>query len=67
MDFAEAEFAPDCVKHVPGVANPEADSLSRQWQPGFEYTLPSILSGAADHSSKAPARGRELYITQAAP
>ena len=43
LDIADAIYDPQLVSHVPGVANLAADALSRLFQPGKRFSLPTIL------------------------
>ncbi len=45
LEFADAEFGPDSVSHIPGVANGLADYLSRRHQPDHEAPFPPHLRG----------------------
>ena len=54
LDLADASYAVDFVQHVAGLANGSADSLSRKWQPGKEFVLPSLLASATE--VQAPTR-----------
>lgn len=46
LDLGQAEYRPDLVQHVPGVANQVNDMLSRRLDPGKTYTLPAELANA---------------------
>ena len=48
LEIADAEFGPDIVAHLPGVANGAADVLSRRFQPGAAFRLPPLLAGAEE-------------------
>jgi hypothetical protein len=61
LDIAEAVYGPDVSEHIPGIANVTADTLSRRYEPGFEWTLP--LSLARVPEARAPARDASFYRT----
>ena len=44
LDLAESNFMPLIAEHVPGVANLVPDLLSRRFQPGKDFVLPSALT-----------------------
>ena len=48
LDVADAIYQPQICEHVPGVANIAADALSRKYDPGFRYHLPTVLRGATE-------------------
>ena len=48
LDISSSKYAPDFVQHIPGVTNMVADALSRKWQDGKDYLLPSILHYAQE-------------------
>ena len=43
LDLGEGAYRPDICAHVPGVALGTADTLSRRYQPGVNWSLPSLL------------------------
>jgi hypothetical protein len=45
LDVAASEYRPHAVAHIPGIENVIADALSRKFEPGFEFTLPTELAG----------------------
>ena len=51
--FAASEYAPQVVEHVPGIDNIIPDELSRQFQPGHHFVLPSALA-AVDEMPLVP-------------
>ena len=46
LDVAESLYRPDVVEHVPGIANKVCDMLSRKFQPGAKFSMPSALKHA---------------------
>jgi hypothetical protein len=48
LDLAQSEYQPNVVQHVPGVDNIIADELSRKYQPGHVFTLPTALAGVTE-------------------
>ena len=65
LEFADAEFGPDCVAHLPGVANKIADTLSRFFQPGHDVRLPAGLGHAL--RVHPPARPASWYLASSPP
>ena len=58
-------YMPWVAEHTPGVQNVVADALSRRFEPGFTFTLPSALEGATECTP--PARDESWYRTLRAP
>ena len=50
LDIAEGLYTPNLVAHIPGVVNDCADALSRRFQPGKTFQLPSLLAGGTEIS-----------------
>jgi len=46
--FATQCHRPDILEHIPGIANKMADELSRKFQPGHKFTLPSMMGDATE-------------------
>ena len=63
--LGNAEFRPDVVAHVPGVANVLPDLLSRLSEPGKKLDVPSSLLEIP--RLLLPPRGRSYYRTLLAP
>jgi hypothetical protein len=53
LTFSEAEFAPDFVSHTPGVRLFVVDALSRRFEPGRAFRLPSCLNQCLEVVPKA--------------
>lgn len=54
LDLGRARFRPDLVQHIPGIVNKVKDVLSRRYQAGRKFELPSwkscyILPGRRDN------------------
>ena len=49
LDLGDASFRPDMVVHTPGVASNIADSLSRRFCPGENFSVPQALLSAVEH------------------
>ena len=43
LGLSRSEYAPDCIHHVPGIMNKTADTLSRKFEPGKIFKLPTAL------------------------
>jgi len=41
LDLGRARFRPDLVQHIPGIVNKVNDVLSRRYQAGHKFELPS--------------------------
>ena len=65
LDVAMACYQPAIVEHVPGIANVTCDSLSRKYQPGVAFALPSLLHGVPERVILP--REAEFYRTIARP
>ena len=63
--LGNAEFRPDVVAHVPGVAKVLPDLLSRLSDPGKKLEVPSNLRGIP--RLQLPSLGRSYYRTLVAP
>ena len=50
LDCCQSTLGPDLVQHIPGIANITADALSRKYQLGKGFNLPSSLAGAHEHA-----------------
>ena len=61
LDVAASEYAPHVAEHIPGVENILADALSRQFEPGFDYALPTIFANVPE--SVLPLRGEDYFRT----
>ena len=61
LEIAGAEFGPDVVAHLPGVANGAADSLSRRFQPGRVFVLSPLLVGLEE--VEPPERNLAWYLS----
>ena len=48
LDLSEASYAIDLVQHVAGVTNGVADVLSRRYQVGKHFVLPTLLQNASE-------------------
>lgn len=46
LDLGQAQWRPDLVTHVPGIANVLCDVLSRRYDPNKEFVLPKMLTAA---------------------
>ena len=57
--YGEGSFEPRVFKHLPGVANGLADSLSRLDEPGSGVTLPAELSAITP--AVVPVRTKRYY------
>ena len=58
-------YMPWVAEHTPGIQNVVADALSRKFEPGFKFELPSILDGAT--CCCPPVRDASWYRTLRAP
>ena len=58
MDLAVADYSPDVVEHVPGIANVTADALSRRFAPEAK-SVPEYLP--SDKEIHLPQRHRDLW------
>jgi hypothetical protein len=65
LTFSEAEFAPDFVSHTPGVSLYVVDALSRRFEPGRAFRLPSCLAECKEVQPKA--RDAGYYLAARAP
>ena len=63
LDVAAALYAPNVVKHLPGVANVVADVLSRWYEPGKPQQVPSLLRHA--ERCRCPARPEAWWRSRA--
>ena len=63
--FATLCHRPDVVEHIPGIANTIADKLSRKFEPGHTFVLPSLLAAATEVNVSS--RDARLYLTMADP
>ena len=63
LDITDAMYEPQLASHTPGVANVAADALSRRYEPGFAYSLPSVLEHSTEVSP--PARDSTWWRTLA--
>ena len=61
LDVAASEYAPHVAEHIPGVENILADALSRQFDPGFDFCLPTIFADVPE--TQVPLRGAEYFRT----
>ena len=61
LDVAAAEYAPHVAEHILGIENTFADALSRQFEPGFLYTLPTEFSSVRE--TFLPLRGQDYFRT----
>jgi hypothetical protein len=61
LDISEAAYAPDISEHLPGIANITADKLSRKFEPGVSWTLPSSLFRVPE--AVVPDRANDYYRT----
>eukprot|EP00435_Cladocopium_sp_Y103_P060722 s646_g22.t1 len=49
LDLGQAQWRPDLVTHVPGIANKTCDALSRRWDPSKQpFTVPETLQTARE-------------------
>eukprot|EP00435_Cladocopium_sp_Y103_P047858 s2395_g14.t1 len=48
LDLGQAQWKPDVISHVPGLANKNCDVLSRRWDPSKTYVLPEALRKARE-------------------
>jgi len=65
LDVAYALYAPHISEHVPGVSNVTCDMLSRKFQPGATYVVPSALAAAKE--TVLQPRTRAYFRTAAPP
>ena len=63
--IALACYRPVGAEHAPGVANAVADALSRRFQPGKPWALPSFLVGTPE--TTLPLRDESWYLTVGSP
>ena len=61
LDVAASEYAPHVAEHIPGVENVLADALSRQFDPGFDFCLPTIFADVPE--TAVPLRGTDYFRT----
>ena len=59
--FGNCSRKPRLLEHIPCVANVLADALSRRYQPGKAYSLPSALKEVRE--VHVPARTEQFYQT----
>ena len=64
LDLALANYKPQVVSHVPGMANQAADELSRIPKPGGEYRIPEHLLHV--HRDWWPKPHKQIFRTLAA-
>ena len=64
LDVAASEYCPHVAEHIPGTENVTADSLSRRFEPKFEFALPTCLNGVAESVLKP--RSTAYFKTQQA-
>lgn len=50
LDLGQAQWKPDVITHVPGLANKNCDVLSRKWDPSKKFELPDALRMAREVS-----------------
>ena len=62
MILTKSPYKPKATKHIPGLANPIADALSRKYDPSKKdsWKLPEELADAVE--IKLAARTKEYYI-----
>jgi hypothetical protein len=61
LEMGDGAYAPDLVEHTPGVANVEADMLSRRHDPTKTWSLPPVLASVPE--TIPPRRDRSYYWT----
>ena len=61
LDVAASEYAPHIAEHIPGIENVLADALSRQFDPSYDYRLPSVFSAVPE--TILPLRGESYFRT----
>ena len=61
LEMGDGAYAPDLVEHTPGVANVEADMLSRRHDPTKTWRLPPVLASVPE--TIPPRRDRSYYWT----
>ena len=59
--YAESSFEPQVIIHIPGVSNTIPDTLSRIFEPGKNYSIPTILADV--EPQVAPLRDESWYRT----
>ena len=59
LDLADGSFRPNLAKHIPGICNTCADSLSRKFCPNVVFKLPECLNDVAEY--KTPPRNATYY------
>ena len=61
QDLGHAEYSPDIIQHLPGIANQVTDALSRRFDPNKDFTLPKVLYKAK--AVTPPPRERDWWRT----
>lgn len=61
LTLAEASFRPQVCAHLPGLANKVADALSRRYEPGVRFSVPSFLHGVPE--AQCPPREKAFFRT----
>jgi hypothetical protein len=51
LTLGQCLFTPSVYSHTPGFSNVIADELSRRYQPGASFTVPSALQGAREDAT----------------
>ena len=61
LEYADMSFAPSIVKHIPGVANVQADLLSRRFDPRYKSkrSTPHTLKRVPE--TLAPPRSEDFF------
>ena len=65
LEFSRSSYRPRWHQHIPGIANDVADRLSRRFQPGVQFRLPSVLKLAKE--DKVSSRVPSFYTCLSAP
>ena len=61
LDLGQAQWKPDVITHIPGIANVTCDQLSRKWDPSKTFQLPTCLKRARE--VVPPTRNRSWWKT----
>ena len=59
LDLSDGCFRPDLAKHIPGICNSCADSLSRKLCPNVNFSLPECLRDVDEYQT--PPRDATYY------
>ena len=64
LDFSRCSYRPRWHEHIPGVSNIVSDILSRRFQPGKTFKLPTVLQQATE--VKVPPRDHHFLLCESA-